>query len=193
MRPTRMRSSAPWPPRTSSLAGRIQALEDKARSLTESLPSATGANEELRHQIDLLNQKIDQQQKDFAYRLCMVSAQQLGAGASDQGLNCAATGTAAANRAPPPPGALPPGAPLPPIDATPTPAPDRDRPRPPAGAARHLGPRPAMLGRCRRGRRRRRPAVAGQFDARDESAGQGAICRSQGGVPRLCRRQSRRP
>jgi tol-pal system protein YbgF len=53
----------------------------------------------------------------------MVSAQQLGADTSDQGLNCAASGTAAANLAPPPPGALQPGQPLPPIDATPTPGP----------------------------------------------------------------------
>ena len=102
------------------LEGRIQVLEDKSRSLTESLAGATGANEDLRHQIDLLNQKIDQQQKDFAYRLCMVSAQQLGAGGDDQGLNCAASGTAAAGAAPPPPGAMPAGTPLPPVDATPT-------------------------------------------------------------------------
>src|ERR1019366_9633663 len=98
------------------LEGRVQVLEDKSRSLTETLSQATGANEELRHQIDLLNQKIDQQQKDFAYRLCMVSAQQLGAGGDDQGLNCAASGTAAANVAPPP-GAMQPGQPLPPVDA----------------------------------------------------------------------------
>ena len=81
------------------LAGRIQALEDKSRSLTDSLSQATGTNEELRHQIDLLSRKIDQQQKDFSYRLCMVSAQQLGAGADDQGLNCAATSAGGANSA----------------------------------------------------------------------------------------------
>jgi len=104
------------------LEGRIQVLEDKSRSLTESLAGATGASEELRHQIDLLNQKIDQQQKDFAYRLCMVSAQQLGAGADDQGLNCAASGTSSSSSIlAPPPGALQPGTPLPPVDATPTP------------------------------------------------------------------------
>ena len=100
------------------LQGRVQALEDQARSLTQSLAQATGSNEELRHQIDLLTQKIDQQQKDFAYRLCMISAQQLGAGADAQGgLNCAAAGTA--QGAPPPgqgPGNLQAGAPLPPIN-----------------------------------------------------------------------------
>src|ERR1700761_6527165 len=81
------------------LSGRIQVLEDKSRSLPDTLAGATNANEELRHQLDLLSQKLDQQQKDFSYRLCMVSAQQLGAGSDDQGLNCAATGTGAANTA----------------------------------------------------------------------------------------------
>src|SRR6201999_992054 len=94
------------------LQGRVQVLEDKSRSLTETLAGATNANEELRHQIDLLNQKIDQQQKDFAYRLCMVSAQQLGAGPDDQGLNCAASGMGPppANTASAQGGALQPGA-----------------------------------------------------------------------------------
>ena len=97
----------------SQLSGRVQQLEDKARNLTQSLSGATGANEELAHQIQELRQKIDAQQKDFAYRLCMLSAQQLGAGADDQGLNCGAAGSA------PPAGGLPqnytPGTPLPPI------------------------------------------------------------------------------
>jgi tol-pal system protein YbgF len=97
------------------LDARIHVLEDKTLSLTDTLAGATNANEELRHQIDLLNQKIDQQQKDFAYRLCMISAQQLGAGGDDQGLNCAASGTAAAG-APPPSGGMAAGTPLPPLD-----------------------------------------------------------------------------
>src|SRR5437764_9278201 len=96
---------------------RIKALEDRARTLTESLARATGANEELSHQIQVQNEKIEQMQKDFAYRLCTLSAQQMGAGDS---LNCAAAGTQSASAAPvpPPPGALRPGASLPPIDAT---------------------------------------------------------------------------
>ena len=98
------------------LQGRVQVLEDKALSLTQTLAGATNANEELRHQLDLLNQKIDQQQKDFAYRLCMVSAQQLGAGGDEQGLNCAATGTSARIAvAPQSGGAMSPGTPLPPV------------------------------------------------------------------------------
>ena len=36
------------------------------------------------HQIQLQNDKIDKMQKDFAYRLCTLSAQQLGAGDSDE-------------------------------------------------------------------------------------------------------------
>src|SRR5690349_21624747 len=63
------------------LQTQIRDLSERVRSLTDSLARATGANEELSHEISLLNQKIDQQQKDFAYRLCMVSAQQLGADA----------------------------------------------------------------------------------------------------------------
>src|SRR6185312_15753663 len=71
------------------LNGRVQQLEDRVRSLTQSLSSATGATETLAHQIQDLRQKIDAQQKDFAYRLCVISAQQLGADPGEQGLNCA--------------------------------------------------------------------------------------------------------
>jgi tol-pal system protein YbgF len=76
---------------------RIHSLEDKVRGLTESLSAATGANEELNHQIQLQNEKIDRMQKDFAYRLCTLSAQQLGAADS---MNCAAAGTPSATVAP---------------------------------------------------------------------------------------------
>ena len=76
---------------------RIKSLEDKVRGLTDSLSAATGANEELNHQIQLQNEKIDRMQKDFAYRLCTLSAQQLGAADS---MNCAAAGTPSATVAP---------------------------------------------------------------------------------------------
>jgi tol-pal system protein YbgF len=111
---------------------RIRELEDRVRGLTQSLSQATGSNEELQHQIQVQNGKIDQMQRDFAYRLCQLSAQQLGAG---DAMNCAATGTPSANNRPAgnlgggaysPPVApqpysqsgLQPGAALPPIDAT---------------------------------------------------------------------------
>ncbi|MBA2590152.1 MAG: tetratricopeptide repeat protein, partial [Alphaproteobacteria bacterium] len=95
---------------------RIKGLEDKVQGLTQSLSQATGANEELGHQIQIQNDKIDKMQKDFAYRLCTLSAQQLGAGDS---MNCAAAGTASAGAAvaPQPYSQMRPGDPLPPIGA----------------------------------------------------------------------------
>jgi tol-pal system protein YbgF len=104
---------------------RIRELEDKVRGLTGSLSQATGTNEELQHQVQIQNDKIDRMQKDFAYRLCQLSAQQLGAG--DQ-MNCAAAGTPSAN-APagnmggqayvPPPGGMRAGDALPPMGNAP--------------------------------------------------------------------------
>jgi len=94
---------------------RIQQLEDRVRSLTSSLTQATGTNEELAHQIRQQNQKIDEMQRDFAYRLCTLSAQQLGAADS---MNCAAAGTASAvPQQSFAPQSMRPGGPLPPIDA----------------------------------------------------------------------------
>jgi tol-pal system protein YbgF len=95
------------------LQSQIRDLNDRVRSLTDSLARATGANEELSHQITLLNQKLEQQQKDFAYRICLVSAQQLGTDA--QGLNCAAAGTQSAPVRPAPSQAMVPGTALAPI------------------------------------------------------------------------------
>lgn len=85
------------------LQGRVSELEDKVRGLIENLAQATNSNEELSHQIQLENDKIDRMQKDFAYRLCTLSAQQLGAG---DAINCANPGSAAATANPAP--ALPP-------------------------------------------------------------------------------------
>jgi len=100
---------------------RIRELEDKVRGLTSSLSQATGNNEELQHQIQVQNDRINKMQQDFAYRLCTLSAQQLGAGDS---MNCAAAGTPSAG-APQsysqPQGGMRPGDALPPvgsIDAT---------------------------------------------------------------------------
>jgi len=125
------------------LGGRIQQLEDRVRGLTQSLANATGTNEELGHQIQDLRQKIDAQQKDFAYRLCMLSAQQLGADAGDQGLNCGTAGSA-----PPPAQAgggfqnYQPGTPLPPIGND-----NQSFNGPPSsGAPQQLGRSPGSLG-----------------------------------------------
>lgn len=115
----------------------LRDLNDRVRSLTDSLARATGANEELSHQISLLNARIDQQQKDFNYRLCTLSAQNLGADAGT--LNCAATGAGPAVRSNAPV-QLSPGAALPPLDDNP------NRGRPP-GVLGTLpagpGPRPS--------------------------------------------------
>jgi tol-pal system protein YbgF len=92
---------------------RLQALEDKVRTLTQSLSQATGTNEELGHQLQLSNDKMDRMEKDFAYRLCTLSAQQLGA---NDAINCAAGGTAAVQ--PSQAQVLRPGDALPPIGAT---------------------------------------------------------------------------
>jgi tol-pal system protein YbgF len=89
---------------------RIQGLEDKVRALTQSLSQATGQNEELGHQIQLQNDKLDRMEKDFAYRLCTLSAQQLGA---NDAINCSGATAAAA-----PPSRTPglrPGDALPPV------------------------------------------------------------------------------
>jgi len=93
---------------------RIRDLEDKVRGLTQSLSQATGANEQLSHQLQLQNDKIDRMEKDFAYRLCTLSAQQLGA---NESMNCAAAGTPSASTAPyaPPSQGLRPGDALPPV------------------------------------------------------------------------------
>jgi tol-pal system protein YbgF len=103
------------------LNGRVQALENKVQNLTASLANATGTSEELSHRIQMQNQKIDSMQKDFAYRICTLSAQQLGVAGdgSDGGLNCAAAGGGGAAQGgfavPTPQGAAQPGQALPPI------------------------------------------------------------------------------
>jgi len=127
--------------------GRIKELEDRVRALTDSLSRATGANEELSHQVQLQNDKIDKMEKDFAYRLCTLSSQQLGAGDS---INCAAAGTisaAGAQAYAPPPGAMRPGDSLPPIGSAAPAAPDGAAAgNPAAGAPAVLGRPPGVLG-----------------------------------------------
>ena len=106
--------------KTQAQDARIKSLEDKVQGLTDSLSQATGTNEELGHQIQQQNDKIDRMQKDFAFRLCQLSAQQLGAGDS---MNCAGGGAPAGGQIAPQPysqmqGSLTPGQSLPPINAT---------------------------------------------------------------------------
>lgn len=91
---------------------RIRSLEDKVQALTQSLSQATGRNEELSHQIQQQNDKLDRMERDFAYRLCTLSAQQLGA---NDAINCSGTNTASV--APSRPQTMQPGDALPPIGA----------------------------------------------------------------------------
>jgi tol-pal system protein YbgF len=149
---------------------RLQQLEDKVQSLTQSLSQATGANEELSHRLAVLNDKLDRQQKDFAYRLCMLSAQQLGAAGGDQGLNCAGGGTtSSAPQANAVPGAMTPGAQLAPLGSGNPQTIDA------SGGPRPLGRPPGTLGTLSSGPRQSsggqgfapasQPGDSGQFDA----------------------------
>ena len=58
----------------------IGVLNDKVRDLEDTVRSLRGENESLTHRVQELDDKIDRQKKDFEYRLCALSAQQLGAG-----------------------------------------------------------------------------------------------------------------
>jgi tol-pal system protein YbgF len=102
------------------MGDQIRDLTDRVRSLEASLQRATGSNEELSHQLQVMQAKLDQQQKDFNYRLCVISAQQLGTSADETGLNCAAAGSGATPMpsASAQPGAFRPGAALPPLSAS---------------------------------------------------------------------------
>jgi tol-pal system protein YbgF len=148
---------------------RIRSLEDKVQGLTESLSQVTGTNEELAHQIQVQNDKIDRMQKDFAYRLCQLSAQQLGAG---DAMNCGG-GAAAPQSNSQMQGSLTPGQTLPPINATgngqagfvsvpPPPADNGDiqRGRPPGV----LGTLPMGSGPAPSGASAVPPANSGQYD-----------------------------
>ncbi|HVZ91043.1 MAG TPA: tol-pal system protein YbgF [Rhizomicrobium sp.] len=78
----------------------ISDLTQRVHDLEESLRRATGQNESLSHQVQELNDRIDRQKKDFEYRLCALSAQQLGApeGSDEASVPCggaAGTGSGA--------------------------------------------------------------------------------------------------
>ena len=81
-----------------------QALSQRVHDLEETLRQVTGQNEALTHQVQDLTQKLERQQKDFEYRLCALSAQQLGAtGQGGQpGIPCGPGGPVSGNPAPPP-------------------------------------------------------------------------------------------
>ncbi len=82
----------------------IRSLNDKVRDLQDTVRNLTGENEALSHRVDELNARIDKMQKDFEYRLCQMSAQQLGAGDANN-VPCGTTGGGSAPASSPPPAA----------------------------------------------------------------------------------------
>jgi TolA-binding protein len=86
----------------------IADLKQRVHDLEESLAQSTGQNEALSHRLQELDAKIERQKKDFEYRLCALSAQQLGAGQAqgDEGaIPCPGSAPASMSAAPPPPAA----------------------------------------------------------------------------------------
>jgi tol-pal system protein YbgF len=87
----------------------INALNAKVRDLEDTIRNLTGQNETLAHRVQELDNKIDRQKKDFEYRLCAMTAQQLGAGTGQNDANAvpcpgeASGGGGASSFNPPPP------------------------------------------------------------------------------------------
>jgi tol-pal system protein YbgF len=86
----------------------IADLKQRVHDLEESLTQATGQNEALTHRVQELDAKIERQRKDFEYRLCAISAQQLGAGQAQGDENAVpcpggAPASSSYNATPPPP------------------------------------------------------------------------------------------
>jgi len=65
----------------------INGLNAKVRDLEDTIRNLTGQNETLAHRLQELDEKIDRQKKDFEYRLCAMTAQQLGAGTGQNDAN----------------------------------------------------------------------------------------------------------
>jgi tol-pal system protein YbgF len=104
----------------------IATLNQRAGDIDDQLRKLTGQIEVLNHRLDEMDQRIDRMKKDFDYKLCTMSAQQLGAAGQPNAIPCGGGG------------AMPPGATTPPMqqqgDAT-----------PPTGVT-HLAPPPGVLG-----------------------------------------------
>jgi len=82
----------------------IGRLNDKVRDLEDTIRNLTGENETLTHRVQELDDKLERQRKDFEYRLCAMSAQQLGAGTAQGDPNaipCPGAGGATAASPPP--------------------------------------------------------------------------------------------
>jgi tol-pal system protein YbgF len=109
----------------------ISRLNDKVRDLEDTIRNLTGQNETLTHRVQELDDKLERQRKDFEYRLCAMSAQQLGAGTGQGDPNaipCPGAAGSTGSNAPPPSGDN---------------AGDASRN---AGTPQHLAPGPGVLG-----------------------------------------------
>lgn len=110
-------------------AGIAQANQ-KIDDLQDSVRRLTGQIEQLDHKLNDANSRMDRMQRDFDYKICTMTAQQLGESAGDGGLPCAAQ-TSGAGAPPPQSGMVRLSAPSPP---------------PQAGSSVHLAPPPGVLG-----------------------------------------------
>jgi len=123
----------------------IADLKQRVGDLENTVQRLTGQNEQLTHQVQEFNQKIDRMQKDFDYKLCQLSAQQLSANTdSGTGSGGALACNPAGQAAPPPGGAM--AGPQPSVTVgTVPPAPASQ------GGPVHLAPPPGVLGTLPKG------------------------------------------
>lgn len=124
----------------------IAGLNQRASDLEDSIRHLTGQIEELNHRLDQIDQRIDRLRKEFDYKLCQATAQQLGAAqpGDDNALPCApaaATTTVSPTSAPTPPST---SAPSQPDNGVLGSGPSTET-SPPTGVT-HLAPPPGVLG-----------------------------------------------
>lgn len=80
----------------------IQSLMQRVQDLENTVRRVTGQNETLGYKVEELRTALDRAKRDFDYRLCTVSAQQLGASDQEGGLNCGAAGNSQQGNLQPP-------------------------------------------------------------------------------------------
>lgn len=79
----------------------ISNLNAQLRDMEETVRRLTGQNEVLSHKVEQFDSRVDRMQKDFDYKLCTVTAQQVGGDTAS--LPCGSDGTAPTNSYAPPP------------------------------------------------------------------------------------------
>ena len=79
----------------------IASLNQQVRDLQETVRRLTGQNEVLSHKVEQFDSKVAQMQRDFDYKLCTVTAQQVGGDSAS--LPCSPGGGNAMSYAPSPP------------------------------------------------------------------------------------------